>query len=103
MEAEKLKDWIERNSYSVQSIIVVSDPFHMRRARWAYRRVFDDKVQIQMAPVPFGLTPYELTWWKDVESQEYVRDEYFKLVFYLFRYQFSWGFFKDWLASFDSH
>lgn len=103
MEAEKLKEWIERNSYSVQSIIVVSDPFHMRRARWAYRKVFDDKVQIQMAPVPFGLTPYELTWWKDVESQEYVRDEYFKLVFYLFRYQFSWGFFKDWLASFDSH
>lgn len=103
MEAEKLKEWIERNSYSVQSIIVVSDPFHMRRARCAYRRVFGDKVQLQMAPVPFKLTPYQSTWWKNVKSREYVQDEYFKFIFYLFRYKYSWGFFKDWLASFDIH
>ena len=103
MEAEKLKEWIVRNSSPVQSIIVVSDPFHMRRARWAYQKVFGDKIQIQMAPVPFELTPYRSTWWKDVESRKYVQEEYFKFIFYLFRYQYSWGFFKDWLASFDSH
>jgi len=103
MEAEKLKEWIERNAYPVQSIIVVSDPFHMRRARWAYRKVFGDQVQIQMAPVPFELTPYQPTWWKDPESQKYVRDEYFKSVFYLLRYQYSRGFVRDWLTSFDAY
>lgn len=103
MEAEKLKEWIARNSYPVQSIIVVSDPFHMRRALWTYQQVFGDQIQIQMAPVPFELTPYRATWWKDTESQKYVREEYFKFVFYRFRYQYSWGIFKDWLASFDTH
>jgi len=103
MEAELLKEWMEKNTSPVQSIIVVSDPFHMRRARWAYQKVFGDQIQIQMAPVPFELTPYQSTWWKDVESQKYVQEEYFKFIFYLFRYQYSWGFFKDWLASFDSH
>ena len=103
MEAELLKEWMEKNTSPVQSIIVVSDPFHMRRARWAYQKVFGDQIQIQMAPVPFELTPYQSTWWKDVESQKYVQEEYFKFIFYLFRYQYSWGFFKDWLVSFDSH
>lgn len=102
MEAEKLKEWIERNSYSVHSIIVVSDPFHMRRVRWTYQRVFGDEIQLQMAPVPFAVTPYQRTWWKDPESRRNVREEYSKLLYYLFRYQYSRGFFKDWLASFDT-
>ena len=103
MEAERLKEWTESNSSPVQSIIVVSDPFHMRRARWTYQKVFGDRVQIQMAPVPFELTPYQSAWWKDLDSRKYVEEEYFKLIFYLFRYQYSWGFFRDWLASFDIH
>jgi hypothetical protein len=75
----------------------------MRRARWVDRRVFGDKVQIQMAPVRFQLTPYQSSWWKDAESRKYVQDEYFKFIFYLFHYKYSWCFFKDWLASFDPH
>ena len=50
VEAERLKEWTEKNSSPVQEIIVVSDPFHIRRARWAHRKVFGDKIQIQMAP-----------------------------------------------------
>lgn len=103
MEAERLKEWIEKNPSTVKSIIVVSDPFHMRRARWAYQRVFNNQIQIQMAPVPFDRTPFHLTWWKDVESKRYVQEEYFKLVFYVIRYQYSWGPFRDWLASFDMY
>jgi uncharacterized SAM-binding protein YcdF (DUF218 family) len=101
IEAERLKEWIASSSSPVESIIVVSDPFHMRRARWTYQKVFGDQVQIQMAPVPFELTPYQSTWRKDVASRKYVQEEYLKFIFYLFRYQYSWGFFKDWLASFD--
>jgi uncharacterized SAM-binding protein YcdF (DUF218 family) len=101
MEAERLKDWIARNGSPVKSIIVVSDPFHMRRARWTYQKVFGSEVQIQMAPVPFKRTPYQRTWWRDTVSSNYVEDEYLKFVFYQFRYQYCWGFFRRWLSSFD--
>ncbi len=102
MEAERLKEWVARSPYPVQSIIVVSDPFHMRRVRWTYRRVFGEQIQVRMAPVPFQLTPYQRTWWKDPGSRQNVREEYSKLVYYLFRYEYSWGAVKDWLASFDT-
>jgi uncharacterized SAM-binding protein YcdF (DUF218 family) len=101
METEKLKEWMANNSSPVQSIIVGSDPFHMRRARWAYQKVFGDQVKIQMAPVPFERTPYQSAWWKDGDSRKHVAEEYFKLSFYLFRYQYSGGFFRDWLSYFD--
>ena len=101
MEAERLKEWIQRSSSPIQSIIIVSDPFHMRRARWAHKEVFGNTVEIRMAPVPFELTPYQRAWWKNADSQEYVEQEYLKFAFYLFRYQYSWGFFRDWLSSFD--
>ena len=101
MEAELLKEWIKRQPYPVRSIIVVSDPFHMRRARWIYRIVFGDQIQIKMAPIPFELTPYQHTWWKDWRSWRYVQDECLKYVYYLFRYRFSSGKFREWLASLD--
>jgi uncharacterized SAM-binding protein YcdF (DUF218 family) len=101
MEAELLKEWIQQQPYPVRSIIVVSDPFHMRRARWTYKKVFGNQVQIEMAPVPFDLTSYQRMWWKDRGSRRYVSDEYQKYVYYLFRYQFSSGKFQGWLASLD--
>lgn len=102
MEAERLKEWIEHSSYPVRSIIVVSDPFHMRRVRWTYRKVFGNNMEIQMAPVPFERTPYQRTWWQNWESRKYVQDEYSKFTYYLFRYQYSRGIFKDWLVSLDT-
>ena len=102
MEAERLKEWIAHSSPSVQSIIVVSDPFHMRRAQWIYQKVFGDNIQIRMAPVPFDRTPYQREWWKDSQSRGYVREEYSKLIYYLLRYQYSWGAFREWLASWDT-
>jgi uncharacterized SAM-binding protein YcdF (DUF218 family) len=102
MEAEKLKEWIQQSPNPVRSVIVVSDPFHMRRARWAYRKLLGDQIELQMAPVPFDLTPYQRTWWKDRESRNYVREEYSKFIYYLFRYQTNWGIFKNWLVSLDT-
>jgi uncharacterized SAM-binding protein YcdF (DUF218 family) len=101
MEAERLKEWIAQSPYSVRSIIIVSDPFHMQRARWTYRKVFGESVEIQMAPVPFERTPYQHIWWKDQRSRENVREEYSKIIYYLLRYQYSWGSLKEWLSSFD--
>lgn len=102
MEAERLKAWIDQSPYPVRSVIVVSDPFHMRRARWTYQKVLGESLEVQMAPVPFHKTPYQSAWWKDPQSRQNVREEYSKLVYYLLRYQWSWGFVRDWLASLDT-
>jgi hypothetical protein len=85
-----LKEWIEKKSSPVQEIILSVTPSTWRRARWTYRKVFGDKILVQMAPVPFELTPYQSAWWEDEESRKYVREEYFKFIFYLFCYQYSW-------------
>jgi uncharacterized SAM-binding protein YcdF (DUF218 family) len=102
MEVEKLKEWMVKSPDPVQSVIVVSDPFHMRRGRWTFQKVLGDEIEVQMAPVPFELTPYQRTWWKDQESRQNVRGEYSKFIYYLLRYQYSWGFFRDWLVSLDT-
>jgi hypothetical protein len=74
-----------------RSVVVVSDPFHMRRARWAFRKVLNDRIELQMAPVPFELTPYQRTWRTDPESRSYVREEYEKFIYYIARYQLRLG------------
>jgi len=102
MEAERLKEWISHSARPIRSVIVVSDPFHMRRVNWTYRWVLGDQIRVQMAPVPFDRTPYQRAWWKDPESRKYVQDEYRKYIYYMVRYQFSGGKFQEWLASFDT-
>ena len=101
MEANYLKEWIAHSPTPIHSVIVVSDPFHMRRVRWTYKKVLGKSIGVQMAPVPFNWTPYRRRWWTDKISREYVRDEYGKLVYYILRYQISTGKFRDWLASMD--
>jgi uncharacterized SAM-binding protein YcdF (DUF218 family) len=101
MEAERLKEWIEHSSTPIRSVIVVSDPFHMRRAKWTYKKVLGNDIEVQMAPVPFEQTPFQKAWWENLESQKYVRDEYQKYMYYLLRYRFSSGMFHTWLASLD--
>ncbi|GAB4471759.1 MAG: hypothetical protein Kow00124_09160 [Anaerolineae bacterium] len=100
-EALRLRELIAQSPTPIRSVIVVSDPFHMRRARWAYRHVLGDEVRVQMAPVPFEQAPYRREWWTDDESRRYVRDEYLKMAYYLARYQLSWGKLQEWLASLD--
>ena len=101
MEAERLKDWISHSATPIRSVMVVSDPFHMRRVRWTYKRVLGEMIEVRMAPVPFELTPYQRTWWTHKLSKNYVRDEYQKNLYYVLRYQFSFGKFHQWLVSLD--
>jgi len=100
-EALELNGFIAASREPIRSVIIVSDPYHMRRARWAYRRVLGRDVSLQMAPVPNGLSPYRQRWWTDAESRKYVRQEYAKIAYYYARYQFSWGPMREWLASLD--
>jgi uncharacterized SAM-binding protein YcdF (DUF218 family) len=92
-----LQKYLETLQPPAQSIIVVSDPFHMRRARWTNEMVFKKGMNIIMQPVPFDQTPFKQQWWEDDDSRSFVKDEYTKMVYYYFRYQLGW----KWLAYLD--
>ena len=100
-EVVRLKEYITQSQAPVRSVIVVSDAFHMRRARWTYRHVLGDQISVQMAPVPFSSSPYQRRWWTDKASQRYVKDEYLKMLYYYARYQFNLGPLNGWLVSLD--
>jgi uncharacterized SAM-binding protein YcdF (DUF218 family) len=100
-EILRLQEFIKKSGLPIHSLIVVSDPYHMRRARWAYRQVFGKEITLQMTPVPFDLSPYKHRWWADYESRKMVKEEYLKFAYYIARYQLSRGFVKKWLASLD--
>lgn len=100
-EVVELKEFMDRSEEPIRSVIAIGDPFHMRRARWTYRQALDDTVEVYMAPVPFELSQFEHRWWMDRGSRRMVEAEYIKLMYYYARYRFSWGPFKEWLASFD--
>jgi uncharacterized SAM-binding protein YcdF (DUF218 family) len=100
-EVLRLKEFIARSQVRIRSVIVVSDPHHMWRARWAYRNVFDSQMNLQMAPVPFNLSPYQHRWWTDGNSRRFLKNEYLKIFYYIARYRLSWGPVREWLASLD--
>lgn len=91
----------EGSGSPIRSVIVTSDAYHMRRARWAYRQVLGDQVRLQMAPVPLEASPYRREWWTHPRSREHVRDEYLKLAYYYARYKLFRGPIRSWLASLD--
>jgi uncharacterized SAM-binding protein YcdF (DUF218 family) len=100
-EIGQLQEVISHSQGPTRSVIGVSDPYHMRRARWTYRHVLGDQVSVQMAPVPFELSPYQRRWWTDDESRQYIEDEYLKIAYYYARYQFGVGPLGRWLAALD--
>lgn len=100
-EVVRLREFIAHSQTPLRSVIVVSDPYHMRRARWTYRHLLGDRASVQMAPVPFEMLPYQRRWWTDEASRQYVKNEYLKIVYYYARYQFGVELVQKWLASFD--
>jgi uncharacterized SAM-binding protein YcdF (DUF218 family) len=100
-EATRLKELIDNSQNPVKSVIIVSDPFHMRRAKWTYRRILGDNVEVQMAPVPFEMTSYTMRWWENWTSLKMVEEEYVKYIYYLLRYGLNWTPLSNWLATFD--
>jgi uncharacterized SAM-binding protein YcdF (DUF218 family) len=86
-EALELKQFLAQEP-QFRSVIVVSSPYHMRRARWIFGQVMGPQVDIQFAPVPFGQTADHQQWWTDGKSREKVAQEYLKLLLHFMRYQF---------------
>ncbi len=85
-EAVGLRDFIAAISQPVTSVIIVSDPYHMRRALWTYSHLLDEEIEIRMAPVPADQTPYLRRWWTDRDSRQKVWREYVKILYYHLRY-----------------
>lgn len=86
-ESIELKQVLESQD-AIQSVIIVSEPFHMRRVRWIFDKKVGHRVSLQFAPVPFAMTQYKQRWWMDESSREFVIEEYWKNLFYRIRYQF---------------
>ena len=84
-EAVALRELLDKKN-SIQSVIIVSTPYHLQRARWAFNKVVGYRVDLQYAPVPFAISQYKQRWWEDKLSRAMVKNEYLKLMFYVLRY-----------------
>lgn len=100
-EAERVKAYVDARPGKIDTIIVVTDPYHTRRTKWAYERVLGDEITILMAPVPFEETGYSSSWWRSSYARQMVFEEYLKYGFYLLRYQWTSGPLQKLLAKFD--
>lgn len=70
-----------------KSAIIVSSPYHMRRARMIFRKVFEDKEDIflQFSPAEDSdFHPHR--WWTHERDLIDVVNEYCKLALYFFKY-----------------
>jgi uncharacterized SAM-binding protein YcdF (DUF218 family) len=101
-EAMRLRHFLESSPTPIESVIVVSDPHHMWRTRWTYRRVLDmSGVRLQMAPVPFEQSRLQRLWWTDALSVNMVFREYIKIGYYHVRYVYSPESVRGWLVPLD--
>ena len=74
--------------YSLESLIVICDPFSMRRVKMTYERVLAPTgVKITYCSVPLAWEKLELErWWTREREFIQVYNEYLKIVFYWFKY-----------------
>lgn len=69
-----------------RSVLVVSDPPHMRRLAWTWEHVFvGSGLSFHLIPAPMPAWDPD-HWWRQPWSKAYVEKELEKLMYYLFRY-----------------
>jgi uncharacterized SAM-binding protein YcdF (DUF218 family) len=67
----------------IRSLVVVTSPYHQRRAVWTARRALKGIEIISQPAEPSGWRPEG--WWKTAWSRRIVLDEYAKLAYYVLR------------------
>jgi len=74
-----------------RSILVVTDPFHTRRARATFRTVFHKSgISVEIYHLPIGRSEQRVErWWRRELDALAVTNETIKLVFYLFNHHVS--------------
>lgn len=73
----------------LHSILVVTSPYHSRRALWTFDRVFQgSETQVGLVAVEPGMdTPSPRTWWLHTRGWAMVPTEYVKIGFYWWRFR----------------
>ena len=73
----------------LRSVLVVTSPYHSRRANWTLSRVFrNTEIAIGVdAPPPGEQSPSSLTWWLRRRGWSLVALEYPKLIYYCTTYR----------------
>lgn len=73
---------------NLRSILVVTSPYHSRRALQTWRRVFEGSgIEIGLdAPPPGIQSPSPATWWLHSLGWEMVPGEYVKMIYYKIKY-----------------
>lgn len=85
-ESWRLRDYA--SEHKLGALLVVTSPYHARRALWTLRRVFDGTgVQIGLdTPAPGQQSPSAATWWCYPSGWKMVPGEYLKMLYYLANY-----------------
>ena len=73
----------------LDSIVVVTSPYHSRRALWTFRRALSDtNIRVGVAPAETLIeSPEPSRWWLTLRGWQVVGAEYPKLLYYVFRYR----------------
>ena len=81
-EAVAVRGFAERAG--IRSVLVVTSPYHSRRALWVFRRVLEPAgVEVGIdSPPPGEQSPSPGTWWLSRTGWRSVALEYVKLVYY---------------------
>ena len=74
------------NERNIRSILIVTSPYHTRRAQWVFMEVFENSgVQIGIISAKSGTeSPLPITWWLTTRGWRLVPTEYFKMIHYFF-------------------
>lgn len=84
-EAIALRKYAEVNK--VKSVLIVTSPYHSRRALGTFRRVLADSgITVGLAVATGAQTPAPATWWLSWRGWQLVPTEYVKMVYYWLRY-----------------
>lgn len=84
-DAESIKRFLSDQGDDCQLIVVTND-YHTRRARWAFSQVLDERMeQVRFVSAPADYHSAE-TWWHSPRGMEAYLSEYFKLSYYMLRY-----------------
>jgi uncharacterized SAM-binding protein YcdF (DUF218 family) len=85
---------VEARAHGWRSVTIVTDPFHTRRARATFRKVFHDQpVRISVYHLPVERSSYNpVKWWTRERDLMSVSNESIKMVYYAYRYRiWPWG------------
>mgnify|MGYP005848393949 CR=1 FL=1 len=79
------KEIIEKTS--IESAIVVSTTWHMRRVKFTFEQVFaDSKIKLTYVGTEDDRFNEQTKWWKESERQQVILTEWSKLIVYWFKY-----------------